>query len=75
MKPDAFFERYAKAGYEGYGESTGHKNYQGLPMPSYEDLPEKQKRAWVDAVKAVLKGLVVRDGPDGEPWVDDPNSL
>lgn len=75
MKPDSFFERYAQAGYEGYGISTGHKNYQGLPMPTYTDLPDKQKRAWLDAVKAVIGEIVIRDGPDEEPWVDDPDSL
>lgn len=44
----------AKVAYQGYGESTGFKNYQGLPMPEWEGLGVKIQTAWVSAVCAVL---------------------
>lgn len=45
---------YAKIGYEAYGESTGNKNYQGLQMPAWKDLPEKIQAAWSAAAVAIL---------------------
>ena len=44
----------AAIAYDAYGETTGHKNYQGLPMPRFEDLPEAIIHAWEAAVVAVL---------------------
>ena len=44
----------AKIAYEAYGESTGWRNYQGLPMPAWDDLPEPIRRAWDAAAQAVL---------------------
>lgn len=32
--------------YEAYGAHTGNLNYQGLPMPAWEALPEKIRGAW-----------------------------
>jgi hypothetical protein len=45
----------AKIAYEAYGKSTGGKNYQGLPMPAWEDLPEAIRHAWDAAAQAVLR--------------------
>jgi hypothetical protein len=45
--------------YQAYGESVGWKNYQGLPMPRWDDLPPTIKQAWLDAadaVKAAVQG-------------------
>jgi len=28
---------------------TDHKNYQGLPMPQWHELPEKIREAWTAA--------------------------
>lgn len=39
--------------YSAYGESAGWKNYQGLPMPRWEDLPMPIKEAWRAAANAV----------------------
>ncbi len=36
-----------------YAATTDHKNYQGLPMPEWDDLPETIQRAWVAAAEAV----------------------
>lgn len=41
----------AKSAYLAYAASTGNKNYQGLPMPAFEDLPETIRVAWECAVR------------------------
>lgn len=41
----------AKAAYHAYGGVTDFKNYQGLPMPQWEDLTEKIREAWIAATK------------------------
>ncbi|MBN3875200.1 hypothetical protein [Nostoc sp. JL23] len=48
----------AKIGYRAYGETTDFKNYQGLPMPKWEDLPEKIQIAWMAAAVAIAKKTV-----------------
>lgn len=45
----------AKLAYEAYGKVTDGKNYQGLPMPSWEDLTDKIREAWDAAVTEVLR--------------------
>ena len=44
----------AQTAYEAYGASTGGKNYQGLPMPSWDDVGEPIRAAWAAAVTAVV---------------------
>lgn len=39
----------ARAAYEAYGNATGGKNYQGLPMPRWDDLGDAIQYAWVCA--------------------------
>jgi hypothetical protein len=39
-------EALAKQAYAAYGSVTDHKNYQGLPMPQWEDLTPKIRQAW-----------------------------
>lgn len=41
----------AKSAYKAYAASTGNKNYQGLPMPEFEDLPQKIQTAWEASVR------------------------
>lgn len=43
----------ARKAYQAYGSTTNFKNYQGLPMPAYDDLPEGIRRAWQAAALAV----------------------
>ena len=50
-------EALAKRAYEAYGKTTDFKNYQGLPMPKWEDLPEKIKDAWLNACLEVIKAI------------------
>jgi hypothetical protein len=44
----------AKHAYEAYGATTDFKNYQGLPMPKFEDLPTLIQAAWLAACLAVI---------------------
>lgn len=39
--------------YYAYGEATDFKNFLGDPMPTWEQLGELQKQAWLRAVAAV----------------------
>lgn len=41
----------ARAMYAAYGETTGHKNYQGNPMPAFNELGETIQRAWHAAAR------------------------
>lgn len=49
------FELLAKKAYHAYGETTNFKNYQGLPMPEWENLGEKIQKAWISVVIFLLK--------------------
>lgn len=43
----------ARIAYHAYGKTTDFKNYQGLPMPEFENLPQKIQEAWVAAIQAI----------------------
>jgi len=47
-------DRDGAIAYEAYGDVTDRKNYQGLPMPAWDDLPDRIKAAWRAAAQAVL---------------------
>ena len=36
----------AQEAYEAYGDEVGWVNYQGIPMPRWEDLTDKVKDGW-----------------------------
>lgn len=38
--------KLARGAYHAYGAVTDHKNYQGLPMPEWEQLTPKIQAAW-----------------------------
>jgi hypothetical protein len=44
-----------KDSYAAYGETVGWKNYAGLPMPTWEELPPKIQEAWRAATKETLR--------------------
>lgn len=47
----------AKLAYEAYGNVTGRQNFQGDPMPAWEDLPPRIQLAWdAAAVTAAQAG-------------------
>lgn len=54
QQPDS--EKLVRIAYAAYGQVTDFKNYQGLPMPAYDDLTDKIKQAWEAAVMAVVGG-------------------
>jgi hypothetical protein len=58
----------AQAAYHAYGAVTDHKNYQGLPMPTWPELPEKIRAAWVAASNAAAAYVapVLRDDLAGK---------
>lgn len=55
----------AKLAYQAYGQSTDFKNYQGKPMPGWNDLGDGIQAAWVSAVNAVSDYLM------GPPSLDE----
>lgn len=47
-------EYLGKEAYNGYCEVVDYKNYQGLPVPNWENLTDKIRTAWVvSAIHAV----------------------
>lgn len=48
----------AQAAYKAYGEATGGLNYQGLPMPEWDDLGDVIQYAWLTAAEAVETALL-----------------
>lgn len=52
-------ETLARGAYDAYGGVTDHKNYQGLPMPTWEDLPAKIREAWLAAALHVRNAVIV----------------
>lgn len=47
-------EDLAKIAYEAYGRRTDFKNYQGLPMPKWDNLTPTIRDAWNEAAAAVI---------------------
>ncbi|WP_179066650.1 hypothetical protein [Nostoc sp. C052] len=46
--------KIARIAYQAYGKTTDFKNYQGLPMPEFKDLPGQIQQAWIAATQAVV---------------------
>lgn len=44
----------AREGYEAYAESSGNKNFQGNPMPTWDELPEPIRHHWRAAAARIL---------------------
>lgn len=55
----------AQTAYAAYGETTGWKNFQGNPMPAWEQLGEPIQKAWIAAAQAVYSYLM------GPPALDE----
>ncbi|MFK0173428.1 hypothetical protein ACIQU5_32060 [Streptomyces sp. NPDC090306] len=45
----------ARIAYEAYGETTGHRNFRGEPMPDWTDLGDTIQQAWTNAAAAVAR--------------------
>lgn len=50
--------RLARLAYAAYGKTTDFKNFQGNPMPEFDNLPEKIKEAWSAACTSVAADVV-----------------
>lgn len=48
----------ARLGYAAYGKVTDYKNYQGLPMPTWDALPGAVQTAWRAAGVAIAQSAV-----------------
>lgn len=48
----------AKVGYEAYGDWADWTNHRGAPMPTWEELPDPQRHAWVAAAGAIYRAVV-----------------
>lgn len=46
--------------YAAYGRTTGHLNYQGLPMPAWAELGDMIRQAWENAAQAVHGGAEIK---------------
>ena len=56
--PEQELPTLAQIAYEAYGDVTGGKNYQGLPMPEWADLPAVIKAAWNASANATVKAAL-----------------
>jgi len=56
--PEHDLPTLAQIAYEAYGDVTGGRNYQGLPMPEWADLPDRIKAAWNASVNATVKAAL-----------------
>lgn len=54
-------EQLAEQAYQAYGAVTDFKNYQGLPMPKWAELPPKIREAWCAATKATRRSTLLDD--------------
>jgi hypothetical protein len=64
----------AELAYAAYGKSTGGRNYQGLPMPDWDELTGAIQCAWIEAAGAIaLNTIASLTGVSGtlEPSVGD----
>lgn len=50
---DANWSAIAPFAYSAYGAVVNFKNYQGQPMPPFDQLPETIKQAWEQAARSV----------------------
>lgn len=48
----------AVIGYQAYGDAAGWKNYQGNPMPTWEELPEAIKSYWSAAALKIAQQTI-----------------
>lgn len=51
--PGMSYRAIARSGYRAYAAKAGNKNYQGLPMPTWEDLPKNIQDCWEAATRQI----------------------
>jgi hypothetical protein len=52
----------ARQAYSAYGKTTGFKNFQGNPMPTFDALPAKIQDAWRSASLAAHSAAIEARG-------------
>jgi hypothetical protein len=57
MTPPSDATALAKIAYQAYSKTTGGLNFQGMPMPTWDNLGPKIQRAWQNAAQAVADHL------------------
>ena len=55
MSESVTIEQVAKGAYEAYGKVTDFKNFQGNPMPAFEELPKQIQTAWIYASNEAIR--------------------
>lgn len=58
---DEEIDRLAQTAYDAYGLVVNYKNYQGNPMPAFDDLGELIQDAWREATVAVVNATPAGD--------------
>jgi len=51
--------KFAKCAYRAYGETTGNRNYLGLPMPEWDGLTPTIRSAWIAAAMEVVSHVQI----------------
>lgn len=51
LEENPFYMELAKSAYGHYGAVVDFKNFQGNPMPSFDELLPNIRRAWHDATR------------------------
>jgi hypothetical protein len=46
-----------RVGYEAYGDKAGWKNYEGKPMPKWDEVPQHIRDKWAAAAKAIGEAI------------------
>lgn len=53
--------RLGQIAYNAYGEVTNFKNFQGNPMPVFDELPEIIQTAWQKAAEKIVEITEAKD--------------
>ena len=51
----ASYTELAEVAYVAYAKSAKNKNYQGKPMPAWDELPPRIRQHWIAAMVAVVE--------------------
>lgn len=62
------WEAMAESAYKAYAATTNNKNYQGMQMPAWADLPQAIRTAWEAATRQVGSCIDLRYAPDEQRW-------
>ena len=50
----------ARIGYEAYGDAASWQNYEGKPMPQWDELPIHIREKWGAAARAIALAILPR---------------